>query len=105
MQRIALARALYGDPLILVLDEPNSNLDHEGTIALNRAMRKTKARGGAVIVMAHRPSAISECEMLMVLDRGRLRALGPRDEVLGKVVQNLHEIQPGLRGGNLGGVA
>jgi len=104
MQRIALARALFGDPLLLVLDEPNSNLDNEGTIALNRAMRKTKARGGVVVVMAHRPSAISECELLMVLEEGRPRALGPRDEVLGRTVQNLHEIQPGLRAGASGGV-
>lgn len=105
MQRIALARALYGDPLILVLDEPNSNLDNEGTIALNRAMRKTKARGGVVVVMAHRPSAISECEVLMVLENGKPRALGPRDEVLGRMVQNLHDIQPDLRAGTAGGVA
>jgi len=105
MQRIALARALYGAPLILVLDEPNSNLDSEGTIALNHAMRQIKARGGAVIIMAHRPSAISECELLMVLEQGKPRALGPRDEVLARMVQNLHEIKPGLRAAPSGGAA
>ncbi|GGD37293.1 type I secretion system permease/ATPase [Sinisalibacter lacisalsi] len=105
VQRIALARALFGEPVILVLDEPNANLDNDGTIALNRAIRTVKARGGAVVIMAHRPAAITECELLMVLEEGRMRAFGPRDEVLARMVQNLHEIQPTLRAGQAGGVA
>ena len=58
MQRIGLARAMYGDPVILVLDEPNSNLDNEGQQAVNQAIRRMKAEGKAVLIMAHRPAAI-----------------------------------------------
>ncbi len=94
LQRIALARALYGDPVILVLDEPNANLDHEGSEALNRAVRAVKADGGGVLIMAHRPSAIEECEKLLVLEDGFPRAFGPRDAVLRKTVQNAHQIDP-----------
>ena len=69
----------YGDPVLLVLDEPNSNLDNDGTVALNTAIRTTKAAGGAVLIMAHRPAAIQECELLLVLEDGMRRAFGPRD--------------------------
>ncbi len=82
LQRIGLARAFFGDPVLLVLDEPNSNLDNEGTIALNRAIASAKAEGCAVIIMAHRPAAIQLCEMLLVLEDGNQRAFGPKDEVL-----------------------
>ncbi|WP_323716812.1 type I secretion system permease/ATPase [Paracoccus aminovorans] len=92
IQRIGLARALYADPVIFVLDEPNSNLDNEGSAALNVAIRNIKARGGAVIIMAHRPAAISECELLLVLDQGMRRAFGPRDEVLKSLVKNADQI-------------
>ncbi|WP_199260204.1 type I secretion system permease/ATPase [Paracoccus binzhouensis] len=92
IQRIGLARALYADPAIFVLDEPNSNLDNEGSTALNIAIRNIKARGGAVIIMAHRPAAITECEMLLVLDQGMRRAFGPRDEVLKSLVKNADQI-------------
>lgn len=88
LQRIGLARALYGGPVLLVLDEPNSNLDNDGSIALNNAIRTMKADGGSVIIMAHRPSAIAECELLMVLEQGQRRAFGPRDEVLKGTVAN-----------------
>ncbi|MBW6505118.1 MAG: type I secretion system permease/ATPase [Rhodobacteraceae bacterium] len=91
-QRIGLARALYGEPLLLVLDEPNSNLDNEGSTALNLAIRAVKAAGGAVLIMAHRPSAILECDLLLVLDAGIARAFGPRDRVLSEMVQNHAEI-------------
>ncbi|MGG7517274.1 type I secretion system permease/ATPase [Allorhizobium undicola] len=87
-QRIGLARALYGDPVLLVLDEPNSNLDAEGSEALNRAIRGLKAAGGAAVIMAHRPAAIEECEMVMILDQGARVAFGPRDEVLRSHVRN-----------------
>ncbi|MCY4333543.1 MAG: type I secretion system permease/ATPase [Litoreibacter sp.] len=88
LQRIGLARALYGDPVIVVLDEPNANLDNEGSNALNAAIRTLKDEGCSVIIMAHRPSAIRECDTLLVLDGGLRRAFGPRDEVLQSTVQN-----------------
>ncbi|KAF0176168.1 MAG: ATP-binding cassette subfamily C bacterial [Rhodobacteraceae bacterium] len=92
IQRIGLARALYGNPVILVLDEPNSNLDNDGTIALNTAIRTTKEAGGAVLIMAHRPAAIQECELLLVLEDGMRRAFGPRDAVLREMVKNHNQI-------------
>ncbi len=91
-QRIGLARALYGDPVLLVLDEPNSNLDNEGSLALNAAIRGVKARGGAVLIMAHRPAAIVECDMLLMLDQGNRVAFGPKDEVLQSQVKNHQQI-------------
>lgn len=92
IQRVGLARALYGDPVLLVLDEPNSNLDNDGSVALNNAIRKVKAEGGSVIVIAHRPAAIQECDLLLVLEDGQRRAFGPRDEVLRGMVKNATEI-------------
>jgi ATP-binding cassette subfamily C protein len=92
IQRIGLARALYGDPVLLILDEPNSNLDNDGTLALNHAIRTMKAAGNAVLVMAHRPAAIQECDMLLVLEDGARRAFGPRDQVLRDRVQNHNDI-------------
>ena len=92
VQRIGLARALYGDPVILVLDEPNSNLDNDGSLALNLAIREMKADGRAVLIMAHRPAAIQECDLLLVLEDGTRRAFGPRDQVLKEMVKNHAEI-------------
>jgi ATP-binding cassette subfamily C protein len=102
VQRIGLARALYGNPVLLVLDEPNSNLDNDGTQALNLAIRQVKAAGGAVIVIAHRPAAIQECDLLLMLDGGQVRAFGPRDEVLRSLVRNHTDI---VRSTAPGGVA
>ena len=101
IQRIGLARALYGNPVILVLDEPNSNLDNEGSIALNEAIRAMKADGRAVLIMAHRPAAIRECDLLLVLDGGVVRSFGPRDDVLSKMVRNAGEIQAAQRPGGI----
>ncbi|MDP2062744.1 MAG: type I secretion system permease/ATPase [Phaeovulum sp.] len=100
IQRIGLARALYGAPLLLVLDEPNSNLDNDGSQALNQAVRAMKAAGGAILIMAHRPAAIQECDLLLVLEGGTRRAFGPRDQVLREMVKNHAEIvaSPALGG-------
>lgn len=102
IQRIGLARALYGDPVLLVLDEPNSNLDNDGSQALNRAIRAMKEAGNAVLIMAHRPAAIQECDTLLVLEEGARRAFGPRDQVLREMVKNHSEI---TRSAGPGGVA
>jgi ATP-binding cassette, subfamily C, bacterial len=102
IQRIGLARALYGEPVLLVLDEPNSNLDNDGSLALNTAIRTMKAEGKGVIIMAHRPAAIQECDLLLMLDNGIRRAFGPRDEVLKALVRNAPEI---ARATGPGGVA
>lgn len=95
MQRIGLARAMYGDPVILVLDEPNSNLDNEGSEAVNTAIRGFKSEGKSILIMAHRPAAIQECDMLLMLDGGAVRAFGPKDKVLREVVKNYSDISQG----------
>jgi len=92
-QRLALARALHGDPVLLVLDEPNSALDAEGSEALNAAVNEAKNDGRAVIIMTHRPTAISTCDSLLVLDGGRVTAYGPRDEVVRKMLKNAGDVQ------------
>lgn len=102
IQRIGLARALYGDPVLLVLDEPNSNLDNEGSVALNSAIRHMKEQGRGVLIMAHRPAAIQECDLLLVLEDGMRRAFGPRDQVLREMVKNHTEI---VRSTGPGGVS
>jgi ATP-binding cassette subfamily C protein len=92
IQRVGLARAMYGDPVLLVLDEPNSNLDNEGSEAVNAAIRAMKAEGKSILIMAHRPAAIQECDMLLMLDHGMVRKFGPKDQVLREVVQNHQQI-------------
>ena len=103
IQRIGLARALYGDPVVVVLDEPNSNLDNEGSLALNEAIRNLKAADKIVFIMAHRPSAIQECDLLLVVEGGARRAFGPKDTVLAEMVKNHGEISRGASTG--GGVS
>lgn len=93
IQRIGLARALYDEPVLLVLDEPNSNLDNEGSNALNSAIKQVKARKGAVLIMAHRPAAIKECEKLLVLEEGARKAWGTREQVLAETVANYKEVR------------
>ena len=80
-QRIALARALYGDPALVVLDEPNASLDAVGEEALSQTIKGMKARGQTVVVIAHRPSAVTQADKVLVLDGGKLAAFGPKSEV------------------------
>ncbi|WP_051697346.1 type I secretion system permease/ATPase [Thioclava indica] len=85
-QRIGLARAFYGDPIILVLDEPNSALDDEGIHALNQAIATARQLGKITFVMSHRRSALAHCNLVLMIDSGHMRAFGPRDEVLVKLM-------------------
>ncbi|MCF8706516.1 type I secretion system permease/ATPase [Rhizorhapis sp. SPR117] len=81
-QRIALARALYGNPFLLVLDEPNSNLDPDGEAALMVAVEAVRARGGIVLLVAHRRSILSSVNLILHLSGGRAKAIGPREKLL-----------------------
>jgi ATP-binding cassette subfamily C protein/ATP-binding cassette subfamily C protein EexD len=84
-QRIGLARALYGDPVLLVLDEPNANLDAAGEEALNGAILATKQRGATIVLVAHRPVMMTHVDRIAVLNEGQLQIFGARDEVLGQM--------------------
>jgi PrtD family type I secretion system ABC transporter len=86
-QRIALARALYRTPFLVVLDEPNSNLDAEGDQALTRAIAGVRDRSGILIVIAHRPSALANVDLVLAMANGRAQAFGPKEEVLRNVLQ------------------
>jgi len=81
-QRIGLARALYRDPFIVVMDEPNAFLDAEGEQALNQAITQIRRRGGIAIVVAHRPSVLSAVDMIAVVQNGRLTSFGPKEKII-----------------------
>ena len=83
-QRIALARAFYGNPAVVILDEPDAHLDAAGAAALNRAVAGLKARGGAAVIVAHRPGAFAECDGVLLLENGRVRPAGPDDGALAR---------------------
>jgi ATP-binding cassette subfamily C exporter for protease/lipase len=84
-QRIALARAMYGDPPLLVLDEPNANLDEAGELALDVALQQAKQRGQTVIIVSHRPIAIRNCDLILVMQDGQVLLYGPREQVMAKL--------------------
>ncbi|MBB5716647.1 type I secretion system permease/ATPase [Sphingomonas aerophila] len=95
-QRIGLARALYGNPFLVLLDEPNSNLDQAGEEALEHAIAGVRARGGIAIVIAHRPSALARVSHVLFMRDGRQEAFGPRDEVLAKIMSKPIPINAGV---------
>lgn len=95
-QRIALARALYGHPFLVVLDEPNSNLDADGDAALRAAIESVKTRGGIAVVVAHRPSALAAVDLVGIVQGGKLAAFGPKDQILNGAVQGA--VEPFRRG-------
>ncbi|MDR3437639.1 type I secretion system permease/ATPase [Telmatospirillum sp.] len=86
-QRIGLARALYGEPFLVVLDEPSSNLDAEGEDALTEAIVNVRKRGGIIVVVAHRPKALEGVDHVLVIGEGRMQSFGPKEEVLRKVLR------------------
>jgi ABC-type protease/lipase transport system fused ATPase/permease subunit len=104
-QRIGLARALFGAPRLVVLDEPNANLDSEGEAALVEAMRELREAGATLIVVSHRPSLLADVDKLLVLKDGQIDLFGPRAEVMARLnrnnlrppVQTVRELIPGGR--------
>jgi len=86
-QRLGLARALFGNPFLVVLDEPNSNLDHDGDEALTQAVLGVRERGGIVVVVTHRPTAIAGVDQIAMMADGRISAVGPKEEILQKVLR------------------
>jgi PrtD family type I secretion system ABC transporter len=91
-QRLGLARALYNDPFLVVLDEPNANLDAEGEASVVEAIKAVQARKGVAIVIAHRPSAVAAVDLILAMKNGEMIAFGPRDEVLGKILKNASNV-------------
>jgi ATP-binding cassette subfamily C protein len=91
-QRIALARALYSDPFLVVLDEPNSNLDAEGEAALSTAIMGIRERNGIAIVIAHRPSALAACDLALMLASGQVVQFGPKEDVLKQVLRPMPNV-------------
>jgi ATP-binding cassette subfamily C exporter for protease/lipase len=92
-QRIGLARAMYGMPELVVLDEPNANLDDEGEAALVRAVQGLKAQGKTVVLISHRPGIVSVADRLLILQNGTVQASGPRDGVLAALQKQREQAQ------------
>ena len=86
-QRVGLARAIYSCPFIVILDEPNSNLDSDGDVALTGVIEHLKAQGCIVLVIAHHMSALAAVDDVLVLEGGKVKARGPRSEILGRLVK------------------
>ncbi len=98
-QQIALARAFYRRPRLIILDEPTQMLDAAGTDSMNAALRDLKASGSTIVLATHRPGAIRECDQLLMLDNGANVAFGPTKEVLERMVQNHEQIMGEKRAG------
>lgn len=97
-QRIGLARALYGSPRLLVLDEPNANLDAEGEQSLVRAINAARGTGAMVVLIAHRPSVMQIVDKILVLREGRITQFGPRSAIAGMITPGgMVEIEPAKR--------
>jgi ABC-type protease/lipase transport system fused ATPase/permease subunit len=104
-QRIGLARAIYGNPPLIILDEPNSNLDTLGEAALVEAVRRLQAAGKTIILITHKANILSSVERLLVVSEGTVQMYGPRDEVLARLanpqvvpLQNPNPMARGPRG-------
>ena len=96
-QRVGLARALYGDPVFVILDEPNSSLDEAGDTALGTAIAQHKARGATFVVITHRTSVLGVADRILLLRDGVAQAFGPRDEVLAALAKAREQAQPALQ--------
>jgi ATP-binding cassette subfamily C exporter for protease/lipase len=99
-QRIGLARAIYGDPALIVLDEPNSNLDDAGESALVGAINDLRRRQKAVVVITHRPNILGTTTKLLVLQEGVARAFGPRTEVLAELTKQNQQLTQQVKHAN-----
>ena len=88
-QRIGLARALYGDPVIVVLDEPNSNLDEQGEFALGKAIQLLKQKKTTVVIITHRNNVIQHVDKLLLLKDGLASVYGPKDQVIAHLQQKI----------------
>jgi ABC-type protease/lipase transport system fused ATPase/permease subunit len=97
-QRVALARALFGRPKLVVLDEPNSNLDSDGEVALMQAIRNLKDEGVTVVVISHRPSLLGDIDKMLVLKNGAIDSLGPRPEIMAKLTRQPTPMRPQVVG-------
>jgi len=84
-QRIGLARAIYGGPRVMVLDEPNANLDQAGESALAAAIAELKQDGVTLVIVGHRPSTLAQADKILLLRDGRVELFGPRAEVLARL--------------------
>ena len=102
MRRIGLARALYSDPVNLILDKPNSNLDSAGNTTLNTTIRQIKAIQKTGLIIGKWPAAIAECGVLPVLDDGRQTVFGPRNKIRASMVQNHGDIASAIRTNSAG---
>ncbi|USG62022.1 type I secretion system permease/ATPase [Sneathiella marina] len=90
-QRVAIARAVFGCPFLVVLDEPNSNLDAAGDTALTNTIKSLRERGSVVVVVAHRPCAISAVNTVLCLQNGEVTALGPKKETMGQLLSTINK--------------
>ena len=104
-QRIALARAVYGTPRLIVLDEPNANLDQAGESALATAIQDLKDRGVASVIIGHRPSTIAQADKIILMQEGQVRLFGPRDVALGQLRKTVNGVVPMQKPGAVASVA